>query len=79
MKPKHKQDFVIPALPAIIDPILRMRETSKATGLSDALLYELIAKGGFPKPFQLVPNGRAMGWKASTIAAWINARAQAAA
>lgn len=48
--------------------ILRRGDLPGATGLSVAHLYELMAKGEFPKPIKL--GERASGWLASEIAAW---------
>jgi len=51
--------------------ILRMRENSKKVGLGPSSIYDLVSKGLFPKPFQLVPGGRAVGWLEDDIDQWI--------
>ena len=51
--------------------ILRMRDLPAKTGLKPSTIYGLIAKGSFPKPFKLIPGGRAAGWPESTIDQWI--------
>lgn len=51
--------------------ILRMRDLPAKTGLQPSTIYGLIAKGNFPKPFKLIPGGRAAGWLETTIDQWI--------
>lgn len=57
--------------------ILRMRENSKKVGLGPSSIYDLVSKGLFPKPFQLVPGGRAVGWLEDDIDQWILERKSA--
>jgi predicted DNA-binding transcriptional regulator AlpA len=42
--------------------IIRMDELRAKYLLSASHIYWLIKKGKFPKPFSLVPGGRAKGW-----------------
>jgi prophage regulatory protein len=51
--------------------ILRMNQLSLKVGLSKSLLYALIAKSEFPKPFVLIPGGRAVGWLEADVNAWL--------
>jgi len=37
----------------------------------------MVAKGIFPKPFQLIPGGRAVGWIESDVNAWVLERKNA--
>ena len=47
--------------------IIRMDELRVKYPLSASHIYGLIKKGKFPKPFSLVPGGRAKGWFEDTI------------
>jgi prophage regulatory protein len=51
--------------------ILRMRDNCKKVGLGQSSIYDLVSKGLFPKPFPLVPGGRAVGWLEDDIDQWI--------
>ncbi len=42
--------------------IIRMAELRAKYPLSESHIYLLIKHGKFPKPFSLVPGGRARGW-----------------
>lgn len=48
-----------------------MPDVRIATGLSDSHIYNLIAKGAFPKPIKC---GRASRWRSDLIASWQQAR-----
>jgi prophage regulatory protein len=54
-----------------------MRENCQKVGLGQSSLYELISRGLFPKPFPLVPGGRAVGWLEEDIDRWILERKDA--
>lgn len=54
--------------------ILRMRDLRGKTGLCPSATYALIAQGKFPKPFSLIPGGRAVGWFEADIDAWLETR-----
>jgi prophage regulatory protein len=62
------------AVPAFPKLILRRREVEAATGVRTSRLYELVAAGLFPRPINL--SGRAVGWVASEVAAWVAERVQ---
>ncbi len=47
--------------------ILRHSCVCKKLRLSNAKLFDMVAKGIFPKPFKLVPGGRAVGWLESDV------------
>ena len=54
--------------------IIRMKELVSKVGDARSTIYALIKEGRFPKPFKLVPNGRANGWLEETINDWIDTR-----
>jgi prophage regulatory protein len=49
------------------------RELIGLTGLSEATIYRLIARGDLPRPIRLSPGRTA--WREDVIAAWLEARA----
>lgn len=51
--------------------IVRLPELSTRLGLSISSIYVLIAKSALPKPFALVPGGRAVGWLESDVAEFV--------
>ena len=51
--------------------IVRHKEVKLQLGISSAKLYDMVAKGEFPKPFCLIPNGRAKGWLLHEVDDWI--------
>jgi prophage regulatory protein len=52
----------------MIQNFLRIREVSRVTGLPRATIYEMAAKGTFPRQVRLSP--RAVGWVESEILDW---------
>ena len=54
--------------------VIRMKELVSKVGYARSTIYALIKEGRFPKPFKLVPNGRANGWHEETINEWIDHR-----
>ncbi len=58
--------------------VLRMVHACKKTGLCSSTIYDLVSRGLFPRPFQLVPGGRAVGWLEDDIDWWILSRKSAA-
>ena len=54
--------------------IIRHDRVCQKLKLSSAKLFDMIAKGQFPKGFNIVPGGRAVGWLESDVDAWILAR-----
>jgi prophage regulatory protein len=51
--------------------IVRHKEVCQRLQISSAKLFDMVAKGLFPKPFQIIPNGRAIGWLESDVQNWI--------
>lgn len=54
------------------DRILRRRETLALIGLSRSTLYEYMKIGQFPRPVKL--GQRAVGWRLSSVDAWLSSR-----
>lgn len=50
--------------------VLRLPDVKEKTGLSRSAIYQRIASGHFPKQINL-GGGRAVGWLASDIEAWV--------
>lgn len=46
--------------------------------ISSAKLFDLVAQGIFPKPFPIVPGGRAVGWLERDVDTWVLERKAAA-
>jgi prophage regulatory protein len=55
------------------DPVrvVRHAQVCEKLRISSAKLFEMVARSQFPKPFQLVPGGRAVGWLESDVDRWI--------
>jgi prophage regulatory protein len=51
--------------------IVRHKLVRQKLQISSAKLFDMIAKGVFPKPFQIIPGGRAVGWLESDVDMWI--------
>lgn len=51
--------------------IVRNAQVREKLDVSEAKLFDMIAKGVFPAPFQIVPGGRAVGWLESDVDQWI--------
>ncbi len=58
--------------------VIRHANVRKKLQVSSAKLFDMIARGQFPKPFTLVPNGRAVGWLEHEVDQWILDRKGAA-
>jgi prophage regulatory protein len=56
--------------------ILRRHQVEQTIGLSRSTLYTMMAEGIFPKPVKL--GKRAVGWRASDVAAWLESREESA-
>lgn len=54
------------------DPLLRRCEVERLIGLKRSALYKLVQAGDFPKPVRL--SARAVAWRQSEVAAWIETR-----
>jgi len=46
----------------MVRKLLRKPVVLQATGWSNSTLYDKIAKGKFPKPVKIDPDGRVVGW-----------------
>jgi prophage regulatory protein len=51
--------------------VIRHARVCDKLQVSSAKLFDMVAQGQFPKPFQLVPGGRAVGWLESDVDRWI--------
>lgn len=51
--------------------IIRHKGVCQKMDISSSQLFDICAKGDFPKPFQLVPGGRAVGWLEHQVDQWI--------
>lgn len=51
---------------------LRRPEVEALTGLSRTTIYDLMAKGRFPRPVKL--TGKAVAWLEGEVAEWLEAR-----
>jgi predicted DNA-binding transcriptional regulator AlpA len=51
--------------------IIRHAQVCKKLNVSSAKLFVMINKGQFPKPFIIIPGGRAVGWLEGDVDAWI--------
>ena len=56
----------------VADKHLRRPAVESLTGLSRSTIYDLIAKGSFPRPVRL--TAKAVGWPESAIANWLAQR-----
>ena len=52
--------------------ILRVRDVVGVTGLSKSTIYQMIKTNDFPRPLRL--GKRAVGWRQSDIASWLEQR-----
>lgn len=57
--------------------VIRPSEARDRVGVSRAKFADMIAKGHFPKPFTIIPGGRAVGWLEKDVDAWIMDRCTA--
>ena len=62
--------LVSPDTPSNVQ-VIRHAQVCKKLQVSSAKLFDMIARGQFPKPFTLVPNGRAVGWLEHEVDQWI--------
>ena len=59
--------------------IIRHADVRQKLSVSEAKLFDMIAKGLIPKPILLVPGGRSVGWLESDVDKWILERKEATA
>ena len=58
--------------------VIRHAEVCRKLGISAASLFDMVAKGDFPKPFSIIPGGRSVGWLEGDVDVWITKRSRAA-
>ena len=56
----------------------RHKHVCEKLQISSAKLFDMVAQGLFPKPFTIIPGGRAVGWLESEVTSWILERKDAA-
>jgi prophage regulatory protein len=56
----------------MVQTMLRRRDVERATGLSRSTIYDLMARGEFPRPIKLA--ARAVGWPEERILEWQRSR-----
>ena len=54
--------------------VLRSPAVKAKTQMSETQIVEAAARGEFPKPFKILPKGRAIGWDEAEIDAHIAAQ-----
>jgi prophage regulatory protein len=54
--------------------VIRHKHVCAKLQISSAKLFDMVARGHFPKPFTLVPDGRAVGWIEADVDFYILAR-----
>ncbi|HKN13406.1 MAG TPA: AlpA family phage regulatory protein [Candidatus Binatus sp.] len=60
------------------DRIVRFPEVEHLAGVHRITLLDWVKKGEFPAPFKLSNSGAAIGWRLSTLMAWLDERAAGA-
>ena len=58
--------------------VIRHAQVCEKLRISSAKLFDMTARGLFPKPVPLVPGGRAVGWIESDVDHWVLNRKAAA-
>lgn len=61
----------------MLEKHLRRPAVEEITGLSRSTIYDLMAKGLFPKPIKI--STRAVAWPESAIVEWLEGRSSQAA
>ena len=56
--------------------VIRHAGVCKKLKVSPSKLFSMIAAGHFPRPFKLVPGGRAVGWLLADVDEYIRQRAR---
>lgn len=72
--PRYKQVTAVSGV-----QVIRHAQLCNKLKISSAKLFDMCAKGLFPKPFQLIPGGRAVGWLEHDVDSWILNRKNRAA
>lgn len=55
-----------------IDPIIRLKEFIRLTGLGRSTVYKMIGDGAIERPLRI--GTRAIGWRASSVNAFVSSR-----
>lgn len=55
-----------------IDPIIRLKDFLRLTGIGRSTAYALMGSGALERPIRI--SERAIGWRASTVKAFIDSR-----
>jgi len=56
----------------MVNTVLLREQVERATGLSRSTLYEMVARGRFPKPIRI--GARSVAWISEEVQAWLEAR-----
>jgi prophage regulatory protein len=67
--------FELPKNELNYDPVMRMPDVQRMTGLSRSSIYRLISSGVFPSAIKL--SSLAVGWRLSSVNDWLLQRAPA--
>ena len=59
--------------------VIRHKQVCEKLQISSAKLFDMVARGQFPKPFTLFPGGRAVGWLEADVDSYVLARKEASA
>jgi prophage regulatory protein len=51
--------------------VIRHKQVCAKLQISSAKLFDMVARGQFPKPFTLIPGGRAVGWLETDVDSYI--------
>ncbi len=51
--------------------VIRHAQVCVKLQISSAKLFEMVARRQFPRPFPLIPGGRAVGWIEADVDRWI--------
>jgi len=57
--------------------VIRHKHVCEKLQISSAKLFDMVARGHFPKPFTLIPGGRAVGWVEADVDSYVLARKEA--
>lgn len=53
---------------------LRLPQVAAKVGLGKTAIFDAVARGIFPKPFTLLPGGRAVAWDEAEVDAYLEQR-----
>src|SRR5262245_11801290 len=71
---REQIDELTLAWPPGHESLLRWREVSRRVGLSRSQIWKRVRRKEFPEPIALSDNRHAVGWVASEVEAWVQAR-----